>query len=141
MPQPPRDPVTTRTADSLRFELIAPAEARAGERVPITLRLTNASHLPVEAHFVGRTITFDIVVARKGGPEVWRRLRGATVQGILQIRMLAPGETLEFKDVWDQRTDAGAPAGAGDYTVQGILPSDEPEPLRTSLVPLRITRS
>lgn len=133
-----RKPVTAMTADSLRLELIAPAEVRTGDPVPIILRLTNASDRPVEAHFLGRTIAFDIVVARVGGDVVWRRLAGAAIPGILQMRVLAPGETLELKDVWDQRTSVGERVGPGEYTVQGIVPSDEKEPRRTPLVRLRI---
>ena len=134
----PRDAVTAGAADSLRLELLAPAEVRASDPVPITLRLTNVSDRPADAHFLGRTIAFDLVVARADGAVVWRRLAGAAIPSILQIRTLAPGESLELGDVWDQRTDAGARAGPGEYTVQGILPSDAPEPLRTPVVPLRI---
>jgi len=121
--------VTAQTFDSLRFDLIAPAEARFGRAVPITLRLTNVSPRAVEAHFLGREIAFDIVVSRADGTPVWRRLEGAIVPGILQVRMIAPGETLEWRDVW-------RPANPGRYRLQGILPADEPEPLRTPWVEL-----
>lgn len=131
--------MTTATADSLRFEPIAPEEVRAGDPVPVALRLTNTSDRPVEAHFLGRTIAFDIVVARADGAAVWRRLAEAAIPSILQVRTLAPGERLELGDVWNQRSGAGERAGQGDYTLQGILPSDAPEPLRTPVVSLRIT--
>lgn len=137
----PGDAVTNGAADSLRLELITPPEARAGDPVPITLRLTNATDRPVDAHFLGRTIAFDIVVARPDGAVVWRRLAGAAIPSILQIRTLPPGESLELQDVWNQRTDTGEPAGPGEYTLQGILPSDAPEPLRTPRVPLRISKN
>lgn len=126
------------TPDSLRLELLAPAEARLGDSVPLALRLTNTGTRPLELHLLGRTIAFDITVAREGGAVVWRRLEGAAIQGILQIRMLAPGETLELKELWRQRTDAGEPVGPGSYTLQGVLPTDAPEPLRTRAVRLRI---
>lgn len=134
----PADDMSASHADSLRFELVAPAEVRAGRPVPIMLRLTNTGSRPLELHLQGREIAFDIVVARDDGAVVWRRLAGATIQGILQIRVLAPGQTLELKDVWRQRTDAGEPATAGNYTLWGVLPTDEPQPLRTPAVPLRI---
>lgn len=111
--------------DSLRFTVHAPDTVQRGAAVPITLRLTNVSDHPVDAHFLGRTIAFDIVVTDKDGV-VWRRLQEA-VPSILQIRTLAAGETLEWKDVW-------RPAKAGRYQVQGLLPSDAPEPLRTAQV-------
>ncbi len=126
-------------AESLRFELVAPGQVRVGDSVPITLRLTNPTDHTVEAHFLGRTVAFDVTVAREDGTPVWRRLAGQTVPSILQVRVLGPGETLEFRDVWRQRTDAGEPVAPGVYTIQGILPSDEPEPRRTPPQRLRIT--
>jgi hypothetical protein len=135
----PSHPVIAQLPESLRFEIVVPAQARAGDSVPISLRLTNVSDRPVEAHFLGRTIAFDIVIARTDGAVVWQRLAGTAIQGILQIKVLRPGEALELRDVWDQRTKTGARAGPGEYTVQGVLPTDEPEPLRTPIARTRIT--
>jgi len=136
----PARPVTATSLplDSLRFTLVAPDSVRAGERVPIVLRLTNVSGRPVEAHFLGRTIAFDIVIASEDGTILWRRLEGAVVPGILQVKVLAPGQTLEFKDAWRQRTNAGAPVAPGTYVVRGLLPGDDPAPRRTPDVRLRI---
>ncbi len=117
--------------DSLRFIVVAPRTVRHGARVPITLRLTNTAHHGVELYLTGRTVTFDIIVARADGEIVWRRLEHVSTQQILQIKMLAPGETFELKDVWK------ATAPPGDYTVQGVLPTDA-EPLRTERVRLRV---
>lgn len=119
-------------ADSLRFTIDAPASARVGEPVPITLRLTNPSGRPIDAYFLGRTIAFDIVVTLDDGTVVWRRLAGAAVPSILQVRTLAPGEVLEWKDRWQ-------PQRAGRYRVQGMLPSDAPEPRRTAQIEVVIT--
>jgi len=124
--------------DSLRFTLVAPDSVHAGEPVTFVLRLTNVTDRPVEAHFLGRTIAFDIVIAREDGTVVWRRLAKAVVPGILQLKVLAPGETLELRDVWRQRTNAGAPAAPGYYVVWGALPSDAPEPPHTPRARLRI---
>ena len=106
--------------------------------MPITLRLTNGGERPLELHLLGRTIAFDIVIARADGAVVWRRLAGAAVQGILQIKTLAPGETLELKDLWRQRDDAGSPVAPGSYTLQGVLPTDERQPLSTPVARLQI---
>lgn len=125
-------------SDSLRFELVAPGEVHQGAPVPITLRLTNTTDHPMEVHFLGRTIAFDITVARENGPVVWRRLQGAAIQGILQIKVLAPGETLELTDVWRQRDIAEQSVGPGTYIVQGALPRETREPLRTAAARLRI---
>lgn len=123
--------------DSLRFTLAAPARVPPGRPVPIALRLTNTGRDTVMLHLLGREIAFDIVV-RRGGALVWRRLERQVIPQILQVRPLAPGETLELRDAWDQRTNAGAPAGPGSYTLQGVLPTDAPEPLLTPTVEVRI---
>jgi hypothetical protein len=117
--------------DSLDFTVVAPQTARRGRPVPITLRITNAGSHGVDLYLIGRKVTFDIIVARADGQVVWRRLERESGQQILQIKMLAPGETFELKDVWKGAT---AP---GEYTVQGVLPTDR-EPLRTPEVRLRI---
>ncbi len=121
--------MTAQTFDSLRFDLIAPAEARFGRVVPITLRLTNISPRAVEAHFLGREIAFDIVVTRADGTVVWQRLAQRAVPSILQVRMLGPGEVMEWRDEWQ-------PLERDRYRIQGILPSDAPAPRRTSWVEL-----
>lgn len=125
--------------DSLRFTVVAPPSVRRGEPVPITLRLTNTAKHGVNLYLTGRTVTFDIIVARPDGQIVWRRLEHVTSQQILQVKTLAPGETFELKDVWKQHTNAGAAAPSGDYTVTGVIPTDG-DPLRTAPAPLRITR-
>jgi hypothetical protein len=116
----------------LDFTLSAPRAARAGERVPITLQLRNASDQPVEAHFLGRTIVFDIVVTTEDSTIVWRRLGDGAGPAILQIRTLAPGETMQWRDTW-------LPPAPGRYRLQGILPSDDPEPRRTAWVDLDVS--
>lgn len=119
--------MTAQTSDPLAFDLIAPTEARLGRGIPIGLRLTNVSTRGVDAHFLGRTIAFDIIVTAANGTVVWRRLGDSAVPSILQIRTLAPGETMEWHDTW-------LPRAAGRYRAQGVLPSDDPEPRRTPWV-------
>ena len=51
---------------------------------------------------------------------------------ILQIRTLKPGETMQWRDTW-------LPREPGRYRVQGILPSDAPEPLRTPWIPVEVS--
>lgn len=125
-------------ADSLRFVLQAPPEARAGDAVPIVLRVTNPGVRPIELHLLGRDIVFDVVVTREDGSPVWRRLEHAIVPGILQVKVLAPGESLELHAEWRQRTSQRAAARPGRYVLQGVLPTDAPQPLRTPPVQIRI---
>lgn len=123
---------------TITFAVVAPDSVRRGDPVPITLRLTNAGTVPENLYLTGRSITFDIIIARSDGEIVWRRLEHATGQQILQVQTLAPGQTLELKDRWRQRTNAGAAVAPGDYTVTGVIPTDR-QPLRTAPVRLRIT--
>jgi hypothetical protein len=117
--------------DSLSFTVVAPHSVRRGEPVPILLRLTNTGVRTLNLYLTGRTITFDIIVARSDGQVVWRRLEHVTSQQIVQVKTLAPGETFEMKDVWKATVDPG------DYTLTGVIPTDGP-PLRTTPAPLRI---
>src|SRR2546425_41997 len=124
--------------NSLRFVVVAPRSVRLGKPVPITLRLTNAGKRKADLFLLGRSVTFDIIVAGPDGRVVWRRLEGASSQQILQGKTLAPGQTLELKDVWTHRTDAGGLVPPGVYTVQGVLRTDAAS-LQTTPVRLRIT--
>jgi len=115
----------------LDFSISAPKSVRVGQPAPIVLRITNVSDKSVEAHFLGRTIAFDIVVTTSDGTIVWRRLGEGAGQSILQIRTLVPGETMEWRDNW-------IPKRVGRYRVQGVLPSDSPEPRRTDWVEIDV---
>src|SRR6266480_5439705 len=84
----------------LEFTISAPARGRVGASVSIVLRLHNASDRPIEAHFLGRTIVFDIVAAREDGAIVWRRLEHGVGPSILQVRIMKPGETMQWRDAW-----------------------------------------
>jgi hypothetical protein len=124
--------------DSLRFEIDVPSSAREGEPVPITLRVSNDGSQPIELHLRGRTIAFDIIVAGEDGEVVWRRLEGQTVPAILQVIDLAPGRSLELRDIWSQETNAGEQVGPGLYRVNGALPTGSLRALETPARPLRI---
>jgi Intracellular proteinase inhibitor len=129
--------MTTTPAESLRLETDVPAQVPVGDPVPILLRVTNVSGKPVELYLMGRSVTFDITVSGHDGATVWRRLDGQTLQAILQIRTLAPGEMLEVRHDWDQRAAGGNSVRPGKYVVQGALLTDG-QPLRTPAAPLRL---
>ena len=122
----------------MTLEIVLADTVRSGEAVPITLRLTNTDRKPATAYLQGRPAAFDIVITRRDGTPVWRRLEGAVVPAVLQVRSLAPGAVLEFHDSWPQRTNLGAAVGPGDYLVTGVLPTDPPAELRTRPASLRI---
>jgi hypothetical protein len=124
-------------AESLRLETDVPSQVRAGERVPIALRAVNTGTTALELYLMGRSVTFDITVSGPDGAVVWRRLEGETLPMILQLRILAPGETLALRHDWDQRTPRGQIVSPGTYVVQGALLTDA-QPLRTPAASFRI---
>jgi hypothetical protein len=125
-------------ADSMRFEIVLPDSVRAGEPVPVTLRLTNTGREPLTIYLQGRPIAFDVTVRRPDGTIVWRRLEGEVVSAILAVRQLEPGASLEFEEVWRQVSNAGEAVPPGDYRVTGVLPGDASEAFQTSPALLRI---
>jgi hypothetical protein len=127
-----------RAPDSLRVETVAPTRVWIGEPVPISLRLTNTTSKPLTLYLRGRTIAFDLTFTRADGTVIWRRLDGETVPAVLQARELAPGEALELKDAWLQLTRLGEHASPGNYQVQGMVLTDQPEPIRTPAVTISV---
>lgn len=111
----------------MRLELELPGSVSLGDAVPITLRVRNDATEPAELALTGRPIAFDIVVRRQDGTEVWKRLRGQTVSMMLQVAILAPGESLEFAHEWDQRDSAGREVAAGVFLVHGSLFAEDRE--------------
>ena len=119
------------SVDSLRLELRIPTEARVGSTVPITLRVENVGDRPVDLYLRGRTIAFDIIVRRKAGEVVWRRLENEIIPAILRLETLAPGQVLELHAEWSPAVPPGS------YALEGAVLTDGPE-LRTPPVTLRV---
>jgi hypothetical protein len=106
-------------------ELELPARAAAGAEIPITLRARNTGTRPVELILAGRPIAFDLLVTTPDGILVWQRLHAQVIAMALQIRLLQPGEVLEFTHRWEQRDNTGHPVAPGTYHVQGVLPAED----------------
>jgi hypothetical protein len=123
----------------MTVELSVPEHVRAGEPVPLTLRATNRGVRGATLYLRGRPIAFDVIVTNPRGKVVWRRLQGATISMVLQVRELAPGESLELEGTWDQRTNAGVRVPPGEYRLTGRLLTDTERPLESPPVRLRIT--
>ncbi len=128
--------VTGSGPDTLALELLLPRSVRAGEPVPMTLRVQNRTARTLDLYLRGRSPTFDVVVARPDGEVVWRRLEGEIIPAIALLRPLAPGERLEIAASWDQRTGRGL-ITPGNYTARGLLLT-EGEPLETADVPFTV---
>jgi hypothetical protein len=130
-------PFAAMSGQNPRLEIEVPPRVVAGEPVRIVLRATNDAAGPLELYLMGRSVTFDVTVTGTDGTVVWRRLEGQTIPAILQVRFLAPGESLELEHVWDQRTNTGDLVAPGTYTVTGAIHTDS-QPLKTPTAPLRI---
>jgi Intracellular proteinase inhibitor len=125
----------------VRLEISFPDPVSQGEDLPVTLRLSNPSAEPAMVYIAGRPAAFDIVITRLDGTPVWRRLTGAVISAILQVRVLAPQETLEFSHTWKQQDHHGRSIPPGEYRLTGVLPGDPPEELRSNTARLRILPS
>jgi hypothetical protein len=117
--------------------LEAPHEVATGELVEVVLRVENLTGEPVVLYLRGREPVLDVVVNRPGGTLVWRRLEGEVIPAVLRLETLAPGDALEVRAEWDQRTATGELVDTGDYIVSGELLTDA-SPLRAPPRPLRL---
>jgi intracellular proteinase inhibitor BsuPI len=107
-----------------------------GGSVRLELAIQNRSDQDAVLHLGGRPITFDLVVTRPDGQEVWRRLKGQVLLAILQITRLGPHEALRFVHDWDQRDNTGETVPPGSYLVFGQVHGDPP--LTTDIASLSV---
>ena len=126
------------TSPTPELAIEVPATVVRGERVPVTLHVTHPGPDALEIYLRGRAATFDVEVADLAGRVVWRRLDGAVIPGIIQLRVLWPGERFDLHASWDQRDADGTPVAAGDYVVRALLLTDALEPLPSDAAHLRI---
>jgi hypothetical protein len=117
-----------------------PETVSAGATIPITMRIANTSSEPLELYLHGREATYDFIVTSSDGDIVWRRLEGQTVQAILRVDVLAPGQALELRESWNQRDNAGKRVAPGSYYIRGTLLGEGSSALESPVVPLRIKR-
>ena len=108
----------------------APVEVRAGDAVPIELQIENVSAKTLDLHLQGRDIAFDVIITTGDGRPIWRRLEHQTLQAILRMETLAPGQVLRLNASWTA-------AEPGDYLVSGVIPTDAAA-LQSAPVPLRV---
>jgi hypothetical protein len=122
----------------LRIALEAPGAVAAGEPVAYKIVIRNGGSEPLDLYLQGREPVFDLRVADEAGVTVWRRLEGQTIQAILRVDTLCPGESMTFGDVWDQRGTSGGILPPGVYMLQAEVPTDG-QPLVTQASELRVT--
>jgi hypothetical protein len=119
------------------FTLEAPDEVEAGQTATLKLIWRNLTDKPVELSLGGRP-PYDFVLTTDGGKEIWRWLAGQTVQDILEIKTVEPGQKLEFTLEWRAVDQAGASLAPGHYLLYGILNLESPATLKTKPKPLTI---
>jgi hypothetical protein len=107
--------------------------------VGISLSVENDTPRTLDLYLRGRAPTFDVIITRYDGALVWRRLENEIIPAIVSLRTLSAAERFELTTMWDQRTNAGGRADAGEYTARGILLL-EGESQETKPVPFSIER-
>jgi Intracellular proteinase inhibitor len=125
----------SRPEDPLSLE--APDEVEEGKSVNLKLIWRNLTDKAVELTLGGRP-AYDFVVTTNEGKKIWRWLEGQTVQDILEIKTVEPGQKLEFMLEWRPVDQAGAALAPGRYLVQGILNLEPPAVIKTKPKPLII---
>ena len=103
---------------------------RLGERVVLTLTVTNRGAQPLQLRFPSAQV-YDFAVQR-GGEEVWRWSRDHMFAAVLTEVLLPPGQSRSYTETWDQTDPQGRPVLPGIYQVEGWLVKQDP-PVSQSL--------
>jgi hypothetical protein len=119
------------------LKLEAPDEVEAGQTVNLKLIWRNLTGKPVDLTLGGRP-AYDFVLTTDKGKQIWRWLEGQTVQDILEIKKVDPGQKLEFTLEWRPVNQSGAALAPGNYLIHGILNLEAPAALKTDPKPLTI---
>jgi hypothetical protein len=109
-----------------------------GEPVPLVFTVTNPGTSSLTLPLLGRTPTADFQVSDPEGRRIWSLLGGKTLVSVLQLFSLDGGKVLSFRQVWNQRTDAGLAVTPGEYLIRGVLLTDAPEGMASPLAHLPI---
>ncbi|HWO87751.1 MAG TPA: BsuPI-related putative proteinase inhibitor [Gemmatimonadales bacterium] len=124
--------------DTLELRLVVPPQVRVGQEVAMRLLVRNRTGRTLDLYLRGRAITFDVIVARDSGAEVWRRLEGEVIPAVLQVHTLRPGEQIEAGASWNQRRRGGELVQPGRYRARALL-LVEAGVIETPAVSFRIT--
>jgi hypothetical protein len=123
--------------DPLEVEMIADKKVyTVGEPIRLTLRAKNPTAKPIELVFPsGETHALSVFA---GFNEVWRIATIDQQTPESKKVLLKPGQSIEFVEVWDQKTSEGKPAEAGRYFASGKVISEGRAILPDSRAPFRI---
>jgi hypothetical protein len=107
------------------MDLVAPAEVRQGDLVPLRLTARNTGGRPLRLEMGDSAYSFDFVVTGPGGGESWSRMHDIeAIPLALHERQLPPGGEIVFTDNWDLRDNRGHPVPPGRYTLHALLDAD-----------------
>lgn len=108
---------------ALALELRVPSAVGYGQPVPLTLLVRNTSARPVWLETGDKDFAFTFSIALTGDVAVWNRLHSLSGPRltILKMHAIAPGDSMQFQDTWDQQDDRGTQVAPGTYVVRGAL--------------------
>lgn len=103
--------------------LDAPADARRGEPVAMTLTVENIGRARVDLYLTGRSPTLEAVLSTHDGRGVAHLLEGVIVPAILTYRSLSPGELMTLSGV----LVLGRDIAPGSYLLTASILTDDPD--------------
>jgi hypothetical protein len=108
---------------ALSLELRVPSPVGYGQPVPLTLLVRNTSTRPVWLETGDRNYAFNFSIAPAEDEAIWNRLNSLRDPrlAILKMNAIAPGDSMQFQDTWDQHDDRGKQVAPGTYVVRGAL--------------------
>ena len=123
--------------DSVTFSVESAPQVPYGETLSLKLVLRNSSEDTVRFYRGGRP-SYNFVVSKSDGTEVWHWLCAKFRHLPLDTETLEPGESLELIGEWEQVDNQGNSVPAGEYEVRGVLFLEPPERLVTSSYKVKV---
>lgn len=130
--------VTDKKASTgpLGCSLSVPRNVKADGALTIRLTLVNESTSALDLGLQGNP-PFRFSVAKESGESVWESTYGEAIQQILELRTLAPSDSLMFTSTWNLTDNQGRRVPSGSYMVHGWVELDPPFTARAD--PARLT--
>lgn len=116
--------------------LSVPRNVTADGALTIRLTLVNESTGALDLGLQGNP-PFRFSVAKESGESVWESTYGEAIQQILELRTLAPSDSLMFTSTWNLTDNQGRRVPSGSYVVHGWVELDPPFAARAD--PARLT--
>jgi hypothetical protein len=107
----------------------------AGQRIVLTLTVTNSGDRPVRLTFPSAQI-YDFAV-RQDGREVWQWSRDRMFTMMQTEVLLRPGKPKSYTESWNQIDTDGKPLQPGTYEVVGSLLDKQPATSRSMKIEIK----